>query len=173
MSIMAPENTPESVPAHEEAGFTRCIDDWTRRGLLSGAAALGFGLLAVCRSTSGSGATGNNQLPFGRKLKAAFSNCGLGSTWCASGKETAEQWGKWFGVDVAWFDGGLNIDVQRKAVEDMATGTWGFVAIQTLGVDTLVDPVSRMIAKKIPVVQMDTLISKNDIGAISFLEAAR
>ena len=108
--------------------------------------------------------------PLRRKLKAAFPTAASGSTWCASGKEAAEQWGKWFGVDVTWFDGGLNIDVQRKAVEDMATGTWDFVAIQTLGIDTLVDPVSRMIAKKIPVVQMDTLLSKNDIGAISFLE---
>jgi ribose transport system substrate-binding protein len=79
-------------------------------------------------------------------------------------------WGNWLGVDVTWFDGGLNIDVQRRAIEDMATGAWDFVAIQTLGVDTLVDPVSRMIAKKIPVVQMDTLISRNEVGAISFLE---
>jgi ribose transport system substrate-binding protein len=169
---MAAEKTLDPVQARDETAFTRCADDWTRRGLLSGAAALGLGLLAGCRSSSsgGSGATGSSQLPFGRKLKAAFSNCGLGSTWCASGKETAERWGKWFGVDVTWFDGGLNIDVQRKAVEDMATGTWDFVAIQTLGIDTLVDPVSRIIAKKTPVVQMDTLLSKNDIGAISFLE---
>jgi ABC-type sugar transport system ATPase subunit len=63
-------------------------------------------------------------------------------------------WGKWFGVDVTWFDGGLNIDVQHKAIEDMATGSWDFVAIQTLGIDTLVDPISRITAKRIPVVQM-------------------
>ena len=135
-------------------------------------ASLGLGLLSGCHSapTTNPNTESNNSWPFGRKLKAAFSNCGLGSTWCASGKETGELWGKWFGVDVTWFDGGLNIDVQRKAIEDMATGSWDFVAIQTLGIDTLVDPISRIIAKKIPVVQMDTLISRNDIGAVSFLE---
>jgi ribose transport system substrate-binding protein len=163
--------TTEKTKDGGEETFARCADDWTRRGLLTGAAAMGLGLLAGCRSSSGNPeAPGNGTLPFGRRLKAAFSNCGLGSTWCASGKETAELWGKWSGVDVTWFDGGLSIDVQRKAIEDMATGTWDFVAIQTLGIDTLVDPVSRIIAKKTPVVQMDTLLSRNDIGAVSFLE---
>jgi ribose transport system substrate-binding protein len=162
----------ETIDDSDQINFSLCAEDWTRRKLLSGAAALGLGLLAGCRSSNSgiAGTAAGEILPFGRKLKAAFSNCGLGSTWCASGKETAELWGKWFGVDVTWFDGGLNIDVQRKAIEDMATGAWDFVAIQTLGIDTLVDPVSRMIAKKIPVVQMDTLISRNEVGAISFLE---
>ena len=157
---------------NRDAAFTNLTQEWSRRGMIGAAAALGLGMLTGCHSsTSGSTqASGNEKLPFGRKLKAAYSNCGLGSTWCASGKETAELWGQWFGVDVTWFDGGLNIDVQRKAVEDMASGTWDFVAIQTLGIDTLADPVSRMIARKIPVVQMDTLISRNDIGAVSFLE---
>ena len=155
-----------------EVTFSNCAAEWSRRGILAGAAALGLGVLSGCHSstTANPDAQANSSLPFGGKLKAAFSNCGLGSTWCASGKETAELWGKWFGVDVTWFDGGLNIDVQRKAIEDMATGSWDFVAIQTLGIDTLVDPVSRIIGKKIPVVQMDTLISKNDIGATTFLE---
>src|SRR2546421_8179222 len=63
-------------------------------------------------------------------LKAAFSNAGLGATWCAQGKEAAEQWGKWFNVEVTWFDGGLSVDKQRKAIEDMATQKWDFVAIQ-------------------------------------------
>jgi ribose transport system substrate-binding protein len=156
-----------------EVTFSTYANELSRRGLITGAAALGFGLLAGChRSPTGTNpqGAGSANLPFGRKLKAAVSNGGLGSTWCASGKETAELWGKWFGVDVTWFDGGLSIDVQRKAIEDMATGTWDFVAIETLGIDTLVDPVSRMIAKNIPVVQMGTLISRKDIGATSFLE---
>ena len=165
---MAPEKTKDGG----EATFALCAEEWSRRGLLTGAAALGLGLLTGCRSRTSLSPEGSEsgKLPFGRRLKAAFSNCGLGSTWCASGKETAELWGKWFGVDITWFDGGLSIDVQRKAIEDMATGTWDFVAIQTLAIDTLVDPVSRIIAKNIPVVQMDTLISRNDVGAISFLE---
>lgn len=146
-----------------------------RRGFLAGAAGAAVaGFLAAC----GNAAAPNNAAQsaaggggaFGRPLKAAFSNAGLGATWCAQGKETAEQWGKWLGVEVTWFDGGLSIDKQRKAIDDMATKQWDFVAIQAFGIDTLVDPVKSMIAKGIPVIQMDTTISKDDIGITTFLE---
>ena len=108
--------------------------------------------------------------PFGRPLKAAFVNAGLANSWPAQGKATTEQWGRWLGIDVTWYDGGLSIDKQRKAVDDMATKTWDFVAIQAFGIDTLVDPVSQMIGRGIPVVQMDTIIAKNDPGVVTFLE---
>jgi ribose transport system substrate-binding protein len=108
----------------------------------------------------------------GKRLKAAFSNAGLGATWCAQGKEAAEQWGKWFGVDITWFDGGLSVDKQRKAIEDMASQKWDFVAIQPFGIGTLVDPVKRMIDAGIPVIQMDTVIAPPDAGLkiVTFLE---
>jgi len=89
-------------------------------------------------------------------------NAGLANSWPAQGKAATEQWSKWLGIDVTWYDGGLSIDKQRKAVDDMATKNWDFVAIQALGIDTLLDPVSQMIQKGIPVVQMDTIIAKND-----------
>jgi ribose transport system substrate-binding protein len=164
---------PEKDQDRSDVIFSTSTNELGRRGFITGAAMMGLGLLTGCHaSPAGTNPQGASRayLPFDRNLRAALSNGGLGSTWCASGKETAELWGKWFGVDVTWFDGGLNIDVQRKAIEDMATGTWDFVAIETLGVDTLVDPVSRMIAKNIPVIQMGTLISRKDIGATSFLE---
>ena len=74
------------------------------------------------------------------------------------------------GVEVTWFDGALSIDKQRKAIDDMATKQWDFVAIQAFGIDTLVDPVKQMISKGIPVIQMDTTISKDDVGITTFLE---
>jgi ribose transport system substrate-binding protein len=145
-----------------------------RRGFLWGAAMAGVAsFLAACGAAPAatqnatSGAAGN---AFGKPLKAAFSNAGLGATWCAQGKEAAEQWGKWLGVEVTWYDGGLSIDKQRKAIDDMATKQWDFVAIQAFGIDTLVDPVKQMISKGIPVIQMDTTISKDDIGITTFLE---
>jgi ribose transport system substrate-binding protein len=146
-----------------------------RRGFLRGAAAASLAsFLAACaegapnnaQNTSASGAG----YAFGKPLKAAMSNAGLGATWCAQGKEAAERWGKWLGVEVTWFDGGLSIDKQRKAIDDMATKQWDFVAIQAFGIDTLVDPVKQMISKGIPVIQMDTTISKDDIGITTFLE---
>lgn len=147
-----------------------------RRGFLRGAAMAGVAsFLAACAGNAPATTTQNEVSSsagnaFGRPLKAAFSNAGLGATWCAQGKEAAEQWGRWLGVEVTWFDGGLSIDKQRRAIDDMATKDWDFVAIQAFGIDTLVDPVKQMIAKGIPVIQMDTTISKEDIGITTFLE---
>ncbi len=156
------------------AQLSEYMDFMSRRGFLKGAAlASAASFLAACAgsaapSASQGAASGGNA--FGKPLKAAFSNAGLGATWCAQGKQTAEQWGKWLGVEVTWFDGGLSIDKQRKAIDDMAAKQWDFVAIQPFGIDTLVDPVKQMISKGIPVIQMDTTISKDDIGITTFLE---
>ena len=43
-----------------------------------------------------------------RPLKAAFSNIGLQVSWCAQGKQAAEDWGKLYNVEVTWFDGELS-----------------------------------------------------------------
>jgi ribose transport system substrate-binding protein len=146
-----------------------------RRDLLgvgAGFAGLFATVLGGCRNQSAApaGANANATAPFGRPLRAAFVNAGLANSWPAQGKATTEQWGRWLGIDVTWYDGGLSIDKQRKAVDDMATKTWDFVAIQAFGIDTLVDPVSQMIGRGIPVVQMDTVIAKEDPGVLTFLE---
>jgi ribose transport system substrate-binding protein len=147
-----------------------------RRGFLKGLAAMTAGatILAACSNSeadSESAAEGGDaSLPFGRRLKAAFSNAGLANSWPAQGKAAVDQWAPWLGVDVTWFDGGLSVDVQRKAIDDMATKDWDFVAIQAFGIDTLVDPVKQMIAKGIPVIQMDTIIGTEDPGITTFLE---
>src|SRR5690606_9069286 len=72
-----------------------------RRGFLRGAAAAGVAsFLAACgvNASSNSQAATDGNYAFGKPLKAAFSNAGLGATWCAQGKETAERWGKWLGI---------------------------------------------------------------------------
>lgn len=147
-----------------------------RRGFLKGFAALtaGASVLAACGGSDNSGTEaqqgGETHLPFGRRLKAAFSNVGLANSWPAQGKAAVDQWAPWLGVDVTWFDGGLSIDTQRKAIDDMAARDWDFVAIQAFGIDTLVDPVKQMIDKGIPVIQMDTIIATEDPGIATFLE---
>lgn len=97
-----------------------------------------------------------------KPLKAAFSNAGLQATWCAQGKRAAEYWGKLFNVEITWFDGELSTTRQRTAVDNMASQSWDFVAIQALTEGTLADPVNRMIDKGIPVVAIDTFIAPYD-----------
>jgi ribose transport system substrate-binding protein len=149
----------------EKAGWMR------RRGAL-GASAMGAlaALFSGAAVSPAAFAQAGGKPAFGKNLKCAMSNAGLGATWCAQGKSAAEQWGKWLGIEVTWYDGGLSIDKQRKAIDDMATKQWDFVAIQAFGIDTLVDPVKQMIGKGIPVIQMDTTISKTDPGILTFLE---
>ena len=101
------------------------------------------------------GAIGRSERP----LRAAFSNGGLQSTWCAQGKATAEYWGKLLNVEVTWFDGQLDSAKQRAAIEQMALQKWDFVAIQANNVGTVTQPVQRMINAGTPVIAMDTLIA--------------
>ena len=144
----------------------------SRRGTLSASATAALGALlagtTVPASVMAQAKAGGPA--FGRPMKAAMSNAGLGATWCAQGKAAAEQWGRWLGVEITWYDGAFSIDKQRKAIDDMAAKQWDFVAIQAFGIDTLVDPVKQLIAKGIPVIQMDTTISKTDPGILTFLE---
>lgn len=130
----------------------------SRRDFL--AVASGGGALAAL-GTLGLGAARAEVAP-GRSdkpLKAAFSNGGLQSSWCAQGKAAAEYWGKLFNVEVSWFDGELDPVKQRAAVERMAEQTWDFVAIQANNVDTLTQPVRKMIDAGIPVIAMDSVIA--------------
>src|SRR5258708_20451894 len=138
-----------------------CDSVAARSGFINAGAAVGG--KAVLRSLGISSAqaveaTGRAERP----LKAAFSNAGVQATWCAQGKRAAEHWGKLFNVDVTWFDGELSPTKQRKAVDNMATEKWDFVAIQALTEGTLTDPVNKMIAAGIPVISIDTLIAPYD-----------
>lgn len=113
-------------------------------------------------------ATGRSERP----LRAAFSNGGLQSTWCAQGKAAAEYWGRLFNVEVTWFDGELDATKQRAAIERMASQAWDFVAIQANSVGTLTQPVQRMIDAGIPVIAMETLIAPaEEISVYSHLGA--
>src|SRR5882672_12313129 len=96
------------------------IESLGRRGLL-GASALGALGLFGCRNAKEdqAGSPGARTFAFGKPLKAGFVNTGLSNTWPAQGKTTTEQWAKWLGIDVTWYDGGLSVDKQRRAVDDM------------------------------------------------------
>ena len=105
-----------------------------------------------------------------RRLRAAFSNIGLQVSWCAQGKEAAEYWGRLFNVDVTWFDPELSATKQLALVEEIASEKWDFVAIQAVDINTITEPVVRMIEAGIPVIDMDTLIAPLDqIDVLTFL----
>ena len=105
-----------------------------------------------------------------RRLRAAFSNIGQQVSWCAQGKQAAEFWGRLFNVDVTWFDPELSAAKQLTLVEEMASKKWDFVAIQAVDIDTITDPVVRLIEAGIPVIDMDTLIAPLDqIDVLTFL----
>lgn len=107
----------------------------------------------------------------GKRYKAAFSNTGLQSTWCAHGIETVKRWGGWLGVDITVYDSQFTIDKQRQDIEDMATKDWDFVAIQAYAIKTLEEPVKRLIEKGVPVIDYDTRIvpEGQDIGLWTFM----
>jgi ribose transport system substrate-binding protein len=114
----------------------------TRRTFINTVAAAGgaalFGRLGISPALAVE-ATGRAERP----LKAAFSKAGLQATWCAQGKRAAEHWGKLFNVDITWFDGELSPTKQRKAVDNIATQKWDFVAVQALTEGTLTDPAKQ------------------------------
>jgi ABC-type sugar transport system substrate-binding protein len=57
----------------------------------------------------------------------------------------AEFWGRLFNVDVTWFDPELSAAKQLAVVEEMASKKWDFVAIQAVDIDTITDPLVRLI----------------------------
>lgn len=96
-----------------------------------------------------------------KPLRAAMSNAGLAVTWCAQGKEAAEMWGEFLGVEIVWFDGQLDNSVQRSAVDTIATqaADWDFVALQPFSIGSLVEPLTSLINEGVPVIDLDTLIA--------------
>lgn len=139
--------------------------DATRRSFLermaTGAGAgLGLGL-AGCGKKSEPNA-GGTQSGGRKRLKAAFSNAGLQSTWCALGKQTAELWGELLDVDIEWFDGEFDPERQRNKIDGIVHKDWDFCCFQAVQVDSLAAPVRQLKKRGIPVISMDTLLVEMD-----------
>ena len=125
-------------------------------GPTTGAAAADGAVAAGGSAATGGSGTGN------RRLRAAFSNAGLQSTWCALGKTTAELWGKLLNVEVVWFDGEFDPEKQRNKIDTITGDDWDFCCFQAVQIDSLKEPVSRLKARNIPVISMDTLLVAMD-----------
>lgn len=132
----------------------------SRRGFIQAAAGAGLGSLAMlagCRSESAHVSAGL-AAGDGRPLRAAFSNAGLQSTWCALGKTTAELWGRLLNVEVEWFDGEFDQRKQRDKIDLLVDEPWDFVCLQAVQIDTLAKPVSLLKKNGVPVISMDVHI---------------
>lgn len=93
-----------------------------------------------------------------KRLRAAFSNAGLQSTWCQLGKDTAELWGRLLDVEVVWFDGEFDPERQRNKIDNLIHDDWDFCCFQAVQIDSLAAPVRRLKERGIPVISMDTLL---------------
>ena len=125
---------------------------------LGGTAALA-GLAAGCgKSADSPTAGGDGQKP----LKAAFSNAGLKSTWCALGKQTAELWGNLLNVEIEWFDGEFDPEKQRNKIDQIVDRDWDFCCFQAVAIDALAPPTEILRDRGIPVISMDTMLVPMD-----------
>ena len=130
------------------------------------AAMTGLGLMAAgCDQPNGDSApAAGTQGPVTaqRRLKAAFSNAGLQSTWCSLGKTTAELWGKLLNVEIEWFDGEFDPEKQRNKIDTIVGRDWDFCCFQAVQIDSLAAPVRKLQKRGIPVISMDTLLVDMD-----------
>ncbi len=129
------------------------------------------GLLTACgQSTEGEKAEEPVKCPV-IKYRCATSELGMKCSWCARGADTVKFYGSILGAEVVVYDGELNIDKQRKDIEDMASQTWDWVQIHPQAIDAFVDPVKSMV-EKFPVIDMDTRLAQNleELKVETFLE---
>jgi ribose transport system substrate-binding protein len=105
-------------------------------------------------------------------MRAAFSYDGLKSTWSRRGRDTAQFIGQLLGIDIVHYDGELNIDKQRQDLELIASGDWDFIAVHPSAVNAYVEPIRQLVARGIPVIDMDTRLSDDldGLGITTFLE---
>jgi ribose transport system substrate-binding protein len=103
-------------------------------------------------------ASSNGGTSGGKKLRAAFSNAGLQSTWCSLGKKTAELWGNLLNVEIEWIDGEFDPQKQRERIDVRLNDPWDFCCFQAIQIDSLEAPVRRLKERGIPVISMDTLL---------------
>jgi len=132
----------------------------SRRGFLKSLSAgggLGLAAVAGCRHSAES-PTGKGR----RRLRVAFSNAGLQTTWCKLGYDAAMLWAGLLDLDLVWIDGSLNPQEQRNKVEMAAAEDWDFCCFQALQSDILVEPVRQLKARGIPVISVDTLLTDKE-----------
>ena len=122
---------------------------------------LGVGI-AGCAGRDEQPAVNAGGKPGRKRLRAAFSNADLGSSWCALGKTTVELWGDLLDIDIEWFDGEGDPEKQRNRIDAIVHKDWDFCCFQAVQIDSLAAPVRKLKQRGIPVISMDTLLVDMD-----------
>ncbi|MGQ9574369.1 MAG: sugar ABC transporter substrate-binding protein [Thermoguttaceae bacterium] len=94
----------------------------------------------------------------GSRLRVAFSNAGLQTTWCKLGYDTAMLWGRILNLEIVWIDGELKAERQRENIEARLGEDWDFCCFQAKQEGTLEKPVRALKKRGIPVISVDTLL---------------
>jgi ribose transport system substrate-binding protein len=129
----------------------------SRRGFLKHVAA--FPTLGTAAMLAGCAA--NSPAPAGPgRLKVAFSNCGLQTTWCKLGHDAAMLWANLLNLDVTWYDGELDPQKQRDKIDLLTGQDWDFCCFQSVQTGVLVEPVKQLKRRGIPVISLDTLLTE-------------
>jgi len=148
-----------------------------RAGGLLGLGSMAFGL-AACAPAADSGKTGSEPkadevvAPAAKKFRAAYSSVGLAASWVAQGADTMKFIGDLIGIEWKVYDPAFSVDQQRKDIEDIASQDWDFVAIHPLAIEAYVDPVKKLISRKIPVIDIDTKLTDDlsTLDIVTFIE---
>ena len=144
------------------------MSDTTRRDFLERLATgtgIGVGLgLAGCSQRDQQAPVNASSAgqPGRKRLRAAFSNAGLQSSWCALGKTTAELWGQLLDIEIEWFDGEFDPEKQRNKIDAIVHKQWDFCCFQAVQIDSLAAPVKKLKQRGVPVISMDTLLVDMD-----------
>jgi ribose transport system substrate-binding protein len=108
-----------------------------------------------------------------RKIRAAVTTAGMAGTWNQQGKEAAELFAEWLGIEMVWYDGKWDVPTQLDAMTDIAKQQWDFVAVQPNSIGALIEPLQQVIKAGIPVIDMDTLIAPlpilKQMGVLTFI----
>jgi ribose transport system substrate-binding protein len=110
-----------------------------------------------------------------KQYTAATSEVGAASTWVAHGMETAKFFGDLLGVEVTSFDGQFSVEKQLQDLQSISSQDFDFVAVHPSASDALVDAANQIIAKGVPLIDMDTRLVQDpaefaEFGHLTYLE---
>jgi ribose transport system substrate-binding protein len=157
------------------------VDDISRRGFLKGGIAITSLVAAAGFRPGVTRAEVLNNLGIlpedlpAKTMRAATVEVGAASTWVSHGIETCALFGDLLGIEVQSFDGEFDPANQLSALQTIASEDWDFVALHPAASDALKDGTDAVIAKGVPLIDMDTRIiqdpaGNDEYGHLTFLE---